>query len=67
LRIEVVGQRKDEVQDVGQLIYAWHAASKPSKVGVYDRFADARLVERDGNDGDSFLVKAGGRGRACAD
>ncbi|MBL9156998.1 MAG: thermonuclease family protein [Verrucomicrobiales bacterium] len=33
----------------------------PSKVGVYDRFTDARLVDRDGNDGDSFMVKAGGR------
>jgi endonuclease YncB( thermonuclease family) len=33
----------------------------PTKVGVYDRFTDARLVERDGNDGDSFMVRAGGR------
>jgi len=33
----------------------------PSKVGVYDRFTDARYVDRDGNDGDSFMVKAGGR------
>lgn len=37
------------------------AGSKPSKSGVYDRFTDARYVERDGNDGDSFMVKAGGR------
>jgi endonuclease YncB( thermonuclease family) len=37
------------------------SSSKPSKVGVYDRFTDARLVDRDGNDGDSFMVKAGGR------
>ncbi len=36
-------------------------ASKATKVGVYDRFPDARLVDRDGNDGDSFLVRAGGR------
>ena len=35
--------------------------SGPSKVGVYDRFSDARLLERDGNDGDSFWVTAGGR------
>jgi len=33
----------------------------PAKVGLYDRFTDARLVDRDGNDGDSFLVRAGGR------
>lgn len=32
-----------------------------TKVGVYDRFPDARLVDREGNDGDSFLVRAGGR------
>lgn len=37
------------------------AKPKPSKVGVYDRFTDARLIDRDGNDGDSFMVKAGGR------
>ena len=37
------------------------SSSKPSKVGVYDRFTDARLIDRDGNDGDSFMVKAGGR------
>jgi len=37
------------------------SSTKPSKVGVYDRFTDARLVDRDGNDGDSFMVKAGGR------
>jgi endonuclease YncB( thermonuclease family) len=32
-----------------------------AKSGVYDRFTDARYVERDGNDGDSFMVRAGGR------
>lgn len=37
------------------------AASKATKVGAYDRFPDARLVDREGNDGDSFLVRAGGR------
>ncbi len=37
------------------------ASANPSKVGVYDRLSDARLVERDGNDGDSFLVRAGGK------
>ncbi|MCB1203577.1 MAG: thermonuclease family protein [Verrucomicrobiae bacterium] len=37
------------------------SAVKASKQGVYDRFADARLLERDGNDGDSFWVTAGGR------
>ncbi len=36
-------------------------SEKASKVGVYDRFPDARLIDRDGNDGDSFLVSAGGR------
>lgn len=36
-------------------------ASKPSKVGTYDRLPEARLVDREGNDGDSFLVSAGGR------
>jgi endonuclease YncB( thermonuclease family) len=37
------------------------SSSKPSKVGVYDRFTDTRLIDRDGNDGDSFMVKAGER------
>lgn len=37
------------------------APAKPSKAGVYDRFPDARYVENDGNDGDSFHVRAGGR------
>jgi len=37
------------------------STSKPSKTGVYDRFTDSRYIERDGNDGDSFMVKAGGR------
>lgn len=36
-------------------------SSKTSKVGPYDQFPDARLVEREGNDGDSFVVRAGGR------
>lgn len=31
------------------------------KVGKYDKFTDARLLDRDGNDGDSFFVQAGGR------
>ncbi len=35
--------------------------TKAEKVRGYDKFTDARLVERDGNDGDSFFVKAGGR------
>lgn len=34
---------------------------KPSKVGGYDRFPDARYLDQDGNDGDSFHVRAGGR------
>jgi endonuclease YncB( thermonuclease family) len=33
----------------------------PAKVRGYDVFRDARLVDRDGNDGDSFMVRAGGR------
>lgn len=33
----------------------------PAKVRGYDAFRDARLVDRDGNDGDSFMVRAGGR------
>ncbi len=32
-----------------------------SKAGAYDRLPDARLVVREGNDGDSFQVRAGGR------
>ncbi len=35
--------------------------AKPSKVGVYDRFPDARYLDQEGNDGDSFHVRAGGR------
>ncbi len=35
--------------------------AQATKVGVYDRLPDARLVDREGNDGDSFLVRAGGR------
>lgn len=35
--------------------------SAPAKVRGYDVFRDARLVDRDGNDGDSFLVRAAGR------
>lgn len=33
----------------------------PAKVRGYDVFRDARLVDRDGNDGDSFMVRAAGR------
>ncbi len=33
----------------------------PAKVQGYDVFRDARLVDRDGNDGDSFMLRAGGR------
>ncbi|MBP6601702.1 MAG: thermonuclease family protein [Verrucomicrobiales bacterium] len=33
----------------------------PAKVHGYDKFTDARLVDAEGNDGDSFLVEAGGR------
>jgi len=36
-------------------------SDKATKTGVYDRFTDARYVDREGNDGDSFLVRAGGR------
>lgn len=32
-----------------------------TKVNGYDMFTGARLLERDGNDGDSFFVKAGNR------
>ncbi len=32
-----------------------------AKAGTYDRFVDARLVDGEGNDGDSFLVRAGGK------
>ncbi len=35
--------------------------AEPGKSGVYDSYPDARLVEREGNDGDSFHVRAGGR------
>jgi endonuclease YncB( thermonuclease family) len=35
--------------------------AKPAKEGVYDRFGDARYLDREGNDGDSFHVRAGGR------
>lgn len=35
--------------------------SAPAKVRGYDVFRDARFVDRDGNDGDSFMVRAGGR------
>lgn len=35
--------------------------SGPEKVRGYDKFGDARLVTLDGNDGDSFMVMAGGR------
>lgn len=37
------------------------APAKPAKAGVYDRFGDARYLDREGNDGDSFHVRAGGR------
>lgn len=37
------------------------AAAKPTKSGPYDRFSDARYLDREGNDGDSFHVRAGGR------
>ena len=33
----------------------------PVKVRGYDKFTDARLVDLEGNDGDSFMVRAGGR------
>ena len=33
----------------------------PAKVRGYEVFRDALLVDRDGNDGDSFMVRAGGR------
>lgn len=33
----------------------------PTKVRGYDKFTDARLVDLEGNDGDSFMVRAGGR------
>jgi endonuclease YncB( thermonuclease family) len=37
------------------------SSSGPEKVRGYDKFTDARLVALDGNDGDSFMVMAGGR------
>lgn len=35
--------------------------SSPTKVRGYDKFTDGRLVDLEGNDGDSFMVQAGGR------
>lgn len=40
------------------------SAAPPASDGAfsgYERFSDARYLERDGNDGDSFRVRAGGR------
>jgi endonuclease YncB( thermonuclease family) len=37
------------------------SAATSTKVRGYEKFTDARLVEADGNDGDSFMVQAGGR------
>lgn len=36
-------------------------SSGPEKVRGYDKFSDVRLVPLEGNDGDSFMVMAGGR------
>ncbi|MEC5127017.1 thermonuclease family protein [Verrucomicrobiales bacterium BCK34] len=35
--------------------------TKAEKVRGYDKFTNTVLIKRDGNDGDSFFVKAGGR------
>ena len=37
------------------------SATGPTKVRGYDKLTDARLVDLEGNDGDSFMVRAGGR------
>lgn len=37
------------------------SGSASQKVRGYDKFTDARLVGDEGNDGDSFLVRAGGK------